>query len=344
MKRFYLILTIVLLLVFALTFFISSFALWKADTEVPIEKGQSTEGKKTPEFHFAVVAQNTDDPFWQSVRKGVFDAAMQMNAAVEFNGPRFTNIEEELQYLDIAIASRVDGIVTHVLDEVRFAPLIDKAVDLNIPVITIETDAKNSKRQAFIGSNSFKLGSDGGKIIAEATEGKAQVAVLLDSYQSEGENVTQNLRVTGIKDAVKAFPDIDIKMVLTSDFGIFGAEEITRNILNNNTDINTILCTSPKDTIGVAQLVVDLNRVGDITIIGSGDEPDILRYIEKGVVYGTVASNPENMGYESIKSLIELKKKNRTSAYVDTGVYIITKKNLTSYQKDKETGKGLENN
>ena len=52
-----------------------------------------------------------------------------------------------------------------------------------------------------------------------------------------------------------------VKMALTSSFGIFGAEEITSDIINNHTDSNVILCSSPKDTIGVAQMAVDHNKV-----------------------------------------------------------------------------------
>ena len=55
---------------------------------------------------------------------------------------RFTNLDEQMMYLDIAIASKVDGIVTHVLDEEKFTPLINRAVDSGIPVITVEAEAK----------------------------------------------------------------------------------------------------------------------------------------------------------------------------------------------------------
>lgn len=297
-------------------------------------------GGLKPEYHFAVVAQNTDDPFWQSVKKGTFGAAKELNVAVEFNGPHFTNLEEELQYLNIAIASKVDGIITHVLDEKRFTPLIDKAVRAGIPVITIDSDAVSSTRQSFIGTNSFKLGYEGGKMIAEAAGGKAQVAVILNNYSSDGENVTQNVRLSGFKEAVRSFPGIQIKTVQISQKGIFSAEELTQNILNKYPDLSAIFCTSSKDTLGAAQVVVDFNKVGDITIIGYDDLPEILRYVEKGVVYGTVVGDPVGIGSNSIKAMVELKNKKRTSSYIDTGVYVVTGKSLSDYKRMLEVKKG----
>lgn len=287
-----------------------------------------TEKVVDPRYHFVVVAQNTDDSFWQGVRNGSMEAANEFGVAVEFNGPRFTNISEELQYLDIAIASKVDGIVTHVLDEEKFLPLIDKAERLKIPVVTIENDAKNSKRVSYVGTSGFKLGSEAGKLVTKALPENAKIAVILSSNDNDGENVLQNLRIAGIKDAINSYPGINIRTVQTCKTGIFSAEEVAKNILNNSTDVNTIICTNSKDTLGVAQVIVDLNRVGDIVIIGSGDTPEILKYVENKVIYATVASNPVKIGYESIGALFEVKTNNRTSSYIDTGVNVITEDSI----------------
>lgn len=293
------------------------------------------------DYHFVLIAQNTDDPFWQSVKNGAFKAAKEFNVAVEFNGPKLNNIIDELQYLDIAIASKVDGIATHVLDEEKFTPIINKAVAMKIPVITVEADAKKSERTAFIGTNNFQLGVEGGKLLAKGTNGKAQVAVVLNSYGNDTGNITQNLRISGIRDAIKGFGNgIEIKTIRTSQMGILSAGEVTNEIINEFPNVNAIVCTSTEDTIGAAQVIVDLNKVGNITIIGYGDLPEILRYVEKGVIYGTVVSNPTDMGYQSIKSLVEIKMKNATSAYVDTGVQGVSQENIKEYKKLIEEKEG----
>lgn len=329
---------IVLLLLFILIFPILNFQ--NVDSIFPHIRSNVAENVKKPEYHFVVIVQNTDDFFWQAVKKGVVEAADEMNIAVEYNGPHFTNIEEQLRYLDIAIASRVDGIITHVLDEKQFTPLINKAVEMNIPVVTIESDAKDSKRLSFVGTNSFQLGFEGGKMIAEATGGKAKAAVIFNSYSSEEGNVMQNLRLSGFKDAVKSFPDIEIITVKTSRMGIFSAEELTQDILTTYPEVNSIYCVSSKDTLGASQVVVDYNRVGDVAIVGYGDLPEILDYVEKGVIYGTVVSSPFNIGYESVKAMVELKKQKRTSSYVDTGVHSITSKNIDDFKKITDKKKG----
>jgi ribose transport system substrate-binding protein len=82
----------------------------------------------------------------------------------------------------------------------------------------------------------------------------------------------------------------------------------------------------------VAQAVVDYNKVGEIKIVGYGDSEDILDYINKGVIYGVVMNDPYKMGYNSIKSLVEIKEKNNVSAFIDTDLKIITKDDMTYAQ------------
>jgi ribose transport system substrate-binding protein len=292
-----------------------------------------------PDYHFAVIAPSSYDPFWSDVKKGAFKAAREFNVAVEFNSPRFTNLDEELQYLNIAIASNVDGIATHVPDETMFTPVINNAIKNNIPVVTVESDANNSGRMAYIGNNNYEVGTVGGKMVADATDGKAKVAIILNGYIPDAGDVSQNLRVTGFKDAVKSYKGkVDIEEIRISGMGIFSAGEIANELITNNPQINAIFCTNPRDTLGVTQMVVDLNKVGQIKVVGSGSYPEILRYIEKNVIYGSVVSDPQDMGYKAIRALVELKTAKRTSAYVGTEVYAVTKDNVAALSTG-DTGK-----
>ena len=75
-----------------------------------------------------------------------------------------------------------------------------------------------------------------------------------------------------------------------------------------------------------------MNKVGDVSIVGYGELPEILRYVENGVIYGTLVGDGKKIGYESIKSLVQLRETGRTSSYVDTGVYVITRENVIDYK------------
>ncbi len=92
--------------------------------------------KTGPEYYFYFIGQNSIDPFWNEALKGVQDAAKEYGVVVSYLAPRFNDYSQQLKYLDMAIVSKVDGIITHAYDTEDFRKLIDNAHSKNIPVIT----------------------------------------------------------------------------------------------------------------------------------------------------------------------------------------------------------------
>lgn len=296
-----------------------------------LSNGQSNNNSLKPEYHFYFIGQNSVDPYWKEVQRGVTSAANDYNVVVEFNAPRFNNPDEELEYLDMAILSNVDGIITHVSSDTKSTSLIDQAYSKGIPVVTVENDNKNSNRQTFVGTNSFVLGKKAAQLMVEATGGVANIAIIVSS-DFELDTTSQNIKINGFLSAIKDYPEMKVAVVHTSKMGILSAEEITQAIIFNQPKIDAILTTNSVDTLGAAQVIVDHNKVGVIALVGYGDMENILHYIKMGIIYGTVMGDPYKMGYESIKALMDIKKNNNASTFIDTGVKVTTRDTLADHE------------
>ncbi|WP_291636876.1 ABC transporter substrate binding protein [Clostridium sp.] len=285
--------------------------------------------QKTPKYHFFIILHNSDEPYVKDLEKGLIDMASSLDIAIETNYSNgVDDYKDTIKYINIAIDSKVDGIITHAYNTEEFQKLIDKAEEYSIPVITLDADLSSSKGSAYVGTNGFEIGSKAGKLVAEALKGKAKVAIILESSEGNG-----NLKLDGFNDGIKNYKDIKVETVEISDNGILGANNVTQEIINSHPSVNAIVCTSSKDAIGAAQLVVDFNRVGDITIIGYDSTPEILSYIQKGVIYGTIVPGAYKIGGDSIRTLVDLKDNGRVSAYTHSDSIIITKSNLNQYLK-----------
>lgn len=285
-----------------------------------------------PRYHFYFIAQNSVDPFWNEVMQGVKKSAKDNNVVVEFNVPRFNNPQEELKFMDIAVISKVDGIITHAPSGIGFTDSINNAYDHGIPVITVENDDSESKRYAFAGTNSFELGKEAARLLIEATNGKAKVAVISNGDLQQ-DAIEHNLKMNGFFSTLKEYPEMIIVKTYTSQMGILSAEEITQNIINSDEGINAIFAFSSADTLGSAQLIVDRSRVGKIMLVGYGNSDEIVRYIDKEIIYGTIASDPYKMGYESVKALVDVKDGKSIPSFIDTQVKVITKSILNNNKK-----------
>lgn len=286
--------------------------------------------QKPLKYHFAMILQDDSSSFWQQLEQGAKAAAKKYGAAVEFNATIVRDEDEELRNLNIAIASQVDGIAIYVTDDKKFTPLINRAAEQNIPVVTIESDDKKSRRVSFVGPNSYDAGYAAGSMINEATSGRANVAVLFSGNYA-GDTDSQNALIGGLRFAVDSFHGIHLKSIKATGSGYFDAEKTIRDILTNTPEIDTVFCTSSDDTIEVTKVIIELNKVGKITVIGYNNLPQICSYIKNNVIYGSVGENPESTGSESIKALVFARQGKRMPKMIDTNVARITRSNILDY-------------
>lgn len=291
-----------------------------------------------PEYHCMVITNEMDSMSGEAFVKGLNEASHKMKVALEINHVKNEDINDQLYNINIAIAAKVDGIILQVTDNEKIKEAINKAVDLGIPVITVFEDVPTSKRQSYVGANSFEIGKNAGRLVSNAINNQGDIAIILDNIQENDHlETSKNLILSGFRDITNENENMEIKKVEESKLGLLGAEEIINRIINKYPDISAIFCSSTKDTIGVAQVIVDLNKVGDISIIGYGDSEVLLKYIDKHVIYASIVDNPYDIGYKSIEAILDVIENGTTSSFYDTGVNIITKDNISEYiQKDQD--------
>lgn len=281
-----------------------------------------------PRFHIVLIAQERGNPYWQKVQAGAEAAARERNAFIEVRGPVQTDIEEHVKLLDMAIASRVDGIITQALTEKAFAPVINKAREKGIPVITIDTDAPATKRLAYVGSDNYRAGVQAGQALIRATGGKATVGVITGSF--EAENMIQRLK--GFRDAVKHAPGIRVVAVESSNISRIYAAERAERMLKDHPDLTALVGTSALDGLGIAEVLEKRGLAGRVTVIAFDDLAETLAYIEKGVITATVVQAPYAMGYRSVHLLVDALEGKPVPPLTYTDTYILTRDTLALHR------------
>lgn len=283
-------------------------------------------------YHFALITPETDSFYWQSFQNGARQFAGRNAVALETYGPRFINFKEQERYLEFVILAGVDGIITSIPEEPRFLALIEEARERNIPVVTPDSIVEPyASDVTFIGIEPFHLGRKAGEALIQACRRPARIAVLVDPSRSRS---TNDRFIAGLAAALRGSQALQVGLVLGSNNGTISAEEQTYNILMNHPEINAIYCANGEDTIGAARVIVDLNRVNAMTVIGSGLTSEIARYIERGVVYGTVSINPYRLGALSVAALLAIKSGKPIPSLTSADLAFITAQNLRRFTRE----------
>lgn len=322
-----------------LLFFIPVFCLLLSFTRFEVKAPS-----EPADYHFVLVGKALEDPFWKEIYRGARAAAEKNNVALEIVGSDIEKEESELAYLDMAIAAKVDGIITHVTHSNAAKDYIDKAVGKGIPSFTLETDSPESMRRSFIGVNSYNLGTEWGKQLIDLAQGEPLRAVMLVGKQGEADGLTseetaEGLMYSGVLDAVREHANITVDSCGVDRSEPFGTEEALKALIREET-ADVIICTTADGTVSAAETLINMNMVGKIRLVGYHDSKEILNYIKKGILYATVSVDAYQMGYRSVQAMAELKKNGGTNQYITTPVTVITAQNISEYLNDEASAEG----
>ncbi len=306
-----------------------------------------TTGNTYYSYHFALVAEAHDDPFWINVWTAANKEANRMDACVEWIGHSLAEQYSLTDQLEMAIAARVDGILIQPNGSDEVKTLIQKAIDADIPVITVMTDSAGSKRQGFVGYNSYDLGQLYGqqvRSIMALSPNECHAVVLFGNDVAEN---TQNIVYSSIMESLEG-QNITVDVLVIDNSNVFSAEEAIRELVVNPAESsvtdadasgttqksapNILICLNATNTICAYQAVVDHNKVGEIQILGYYDSEEILTAVEKRIIQATVAVDANRVGTACVDSLVEYVHFNRTSDFTPVGLTVVTANNVAEYR------------
>ncbi|QQO11021.1 sugar ABC transporter substrate-binding protein [Breznakiella homolactica] len=268
-------------------------------------------------YHFALYLPDNRNSFFNEIIAGAERAAAELNAVITIH-----SIDPAKNELEMAPYTGADGfIVCPYLEDSLARRQLDRISGRNSPLVIINHTVPNDQPWPFIGTNNFDVGRRMGFLAENKNDDPIHLAVVY-SDKSPGIFGERELVEMGITAAIGGSLASPI-MGLKTNINPMDAEALLYRLFRDEPRINTIIFTDANDTIAAAQTLVDMNLVGKVRITGFGDDEVILEYIRKGIIAGTVVTNPDRIGYEAVRSLASLRSTGYTSASIDTGVRVV---------------------
>jgi len=289
---------------------------------------------------YIFVAANITLPYWQEAKAGFMDAAHQLGVKAEFTGPDSYSPQEELEAFQKAVEKQPAGILVSPARPDIFKDAIDKAIKAGIPVICVDSDAPESRRILFVGTDNYLAGLESGKRLASLLHGQGRVVLITIPGQ-------QNLdeRVRGVEDALKKYSNLKIIERLDDRGDPRSANDQISVLLDKKEKIDGIVCVEASGGPGAAEALHRLNLDGKIPIVAMDKSPETLDFLSQGAITATVAQKPYTMSFYGVKFLDDLHHNIvhefndwRTApasplpTRVDTGTAVIDSTNLAAFR------------
>ncbi|MHA6512807.1 substrate-binding domain-containing protein [Tessaracoccus sp. Z1128] len=250
----------------------------------------------------ALIAKGTSD-YWTLAKDGAMAAGEDLGAEVSFNAPDTENEgDKQLNQLQAAINDQPDGVGIAPQDGAQDgAPaIVEAAAEAGIPTVVFDTPLKSTDAAiATIASDNPGIGAQAAEELSKLIGGKGKVAMI-----TNGESGTAAARRDGFTEWLEAnAPDIEVVDIQNGESDQAKSSDKAQAILQANPDLAGFAGTSDFGTIAIADQVAAMGM--DTKVVGIDAPPDVLTLLSEGKVTGVVAQNPYDMGYQTVKLLVE---------------------------------------
>ncbi|MGD9317542.1 MAG: sugar-binding protein [Anaerolineae bacterium] len=279
---------------------------------------------------FGVVPKITH-PFYDDVLAGLEEATAGVEG-VEYQwiAPPTGNPAEQVQILEDLINKGVDGIGLAPLEAASVEPVIAQAEAAGIPVVTFDSDASNSERVAYYGTDNRAAGRRQAEVMAEALGGEGKVALVTGSLVM----ANLNERMEGVNEVFsEEYPGIEVVDTIATDDDFAKGLDVCEAMLRAHPDLDGVIAVSMTGSVAMPKVLADpaFADRGDLVVVAFDDFEDTLKGIRDGYIQATMVQRPKQMGIYVIEGLTALNT-GGTAESVDTGITVVTMDNIDSYK------------
>ena len=300
---------------------------------------------------YYLIATNTNLPYWKTAAEGFQTSGAKFGVTTDIRGPATFDPQAEVEEFRKAVALKPAGILVSVANSQLLTPEIDAALAAGIPVITMDSDAPESKRLYFIGTNNLEAGRLGGHRVAAQLNGKGNVVFFTNPGQP---NLDERLK--GYKDVFSSYPGIKIVEVFDIKGESNSAFDKTEEYLGRTgpAKIDAFISLESASGRDVGEAVKRAKAKGDAgrLVVAMDTDQTTLQMIKDGVIDSTVSQKPYTMAFLGLKALDDiyhypvkplvadfaLDPFSPFPALIDTGVALVDKNNVESILTRKVAG------
>jgi ribose transport system substrate-binding protein len=164
-------------------------------------------GAKSKKWRVMVIPKGTTHEFWMTIHAGAMRAEQELgNVEIVWRGPEKEDDRvEQIQLVQSAVASGVDGIVLAPLDARALVQPVETAVAKGIPVVIIDSGLESTKPMSYVATDNYHGGVLAAQRLGKLLGGEGKIILLRYAVGSE----STEQREKGFTDTIaKDFPKI----------------------------------------------------------------------------------------------------------------------------------------
>ncbi len=297
----------------------------KSDKGGPSEGAADKPGMKK----FAFVTNNSAD-FWNIAEKGLRKAEKDLGIKAEIFRPLKGEVSDQQRFLEDIQVMGFDGVAVVPINPGAMTSVLNK-VAAKMPLVTTDSDAPESKRLAYVGTNNVSAGQAAGKAALAALKatGKTAGKVALFVGRIDMQNAIE--RKKGVEQELAQMPGLEILPVFLDNTDRAKAKKNVEDALVRYPDLVLAIGLWSYNGPAIAGTVRESARAEKPAIIAFDEDEEVLKAVQDGLIYATIVQKPFEFGYQAMKFLKASLDGEKVPENYDTGIDTITKENVGDF-------------
>jgi ribose transport system substrate-binding protein len=262
------------------------------------QNSNTTADNQSPKKLRLALVTNTTNDFWVTVRHGCNSAAHNLgNVDVDFRFFTGSTVEAQEALVSDLVASGVDGIAISPIDAEKQTDFLN-GIAAKTLLICVDSDAPNSQRVCFIGSDNVAAGKRAADLLKAALPQGGKI-VFCVGYP-DAQNAKD--RIQAIQNEL-AGSNIQIIDTLADGTQTDVAQKNAQDALAKYPDLAGLVGLYSYNGPAILSAVRAAGKAGKVKIVCFDDDSATLDGIAAGDIYGTVVQISTRIGYEAINRM-----------------------------------------
>lgn len=267
--------------------------------------GGSSADKKT----YFINPKSVGPAIATAAQKGAEQAGVDLGVEVIFNAPTEANSSKQINMIQDMLNRNLAGLAIAPNDANAVVPIIKKARESNLPVITWDSDASESQRQYYVAAASdVDLATQMAEEMAKQMGGKGEVAFMVAGLGAQNQ-------IDKFKTAEKYFqdnfPEIKVVTMVSSDDDSQKAFANAQNLIQTYPNLGGIIGFAGAEAPAAAEVIEQAVssgklKAGQIKLTGLVIPSLISKYLKSGTVEKAFLWDPSKIGYTTVYVLDQL--------------------------------------
>jgi ribose transport system substrate-binding protein len=275
-------------------------ALWTCgcakDSGAP---GGNATGSSEKKLKLAFVTNNAAN-FWKIAEAGCHQAEKELgNVQVDVRFPSTGDTATQQQILNDLVAAGINGIAVSPIDPPNQTDFLNRIAGQTL-LTCVDSDAPDSNRVCYIGTDNFAAGVEAGKLIKEVLPNGGKIVMFVGYLDAQNAKD----RMGGIKKELEG-SKVQILDVRTDDADHGRALKNAEDILVKNPDIDGLVGLYSYNGPAILSAVRESGKAGKVKIVCFDEDDATLEGVAKGDIYGTVVQQPFEFGKQAMTKMVK---------------------------------------